>query len=66
MSPLRNVYMVPSIGLSGDIVVVWRKELGRVNFTYNYLQVLFGHTTPQSGPTWILAIVYTNTIGAQC
>lgn len=41
MVPSWDVYMLPSIGLSGGIIVVWRKTLCFINFTRTNRQEVF-------------------------
>ena len=30
--PAWNIFMIPIVGLSGDIVIVWKKVLGSIDF----------------------------------
>ena len=56
-----NIFMVPAVGLSGGIVIIWKKVLGLIDFYHLDRQVAFGVISLNHGPTWILGVVYAST-----
>ena len=54
-------YVVPAVGQSRGIVIVWRKSMGHVYFVHNNCQVVFGIISVIGAPSWILGIVYAST-----
>ena len=60
-----GLYMVPTIGLSFGIVVVWKLGLEKIDFFHSNRQIAFGIVTPTVGPSWLLGALYAGTCCAE-
>ena len=61
--PYWDVYMVPSKGLAGDIVVTWHQDLGQVTFSHTDRQICFSMISSPNSPSWIIGLVYASNQG---
>ena len=65
MGLLWGIYMIPSNGLSGGIIIAWKLVLGQVDFLHTNRQVAFGIISSGTGQAWTIAVVYASTCGIE-
>lgn len=70
MDQIRSVFgsdwdfeAIPSVGRSGGIALLWRRDRIKVQGVWSNKQVLFGVVQASSSMPWILAAVYASNDG---
>lgn len=61
MEPQWSLYMIATIGLSGGIIILWKRGIGNIDFVHYNRQVAFGVISPSDSPSWVMGVVYVGT-----